>query len=63
MPKEQPMLQGMIHMLIEVGRCYGMEMNVNTKKVMRISRELSSLKIMKMKNNWKMWNISLTLAA
>jgi hypothetical protein len=35
-------LQGTIDRLIEIGRCYGMEMNVEKTKVMRISREASS---------------------
>ena len=33
------MLQDMIDKLIENGRCYGMEMNVEKTKVMRISRQ------------------------
>jgi hypothetical protein len=37
--KEETVLQGMIDKLIEIGRCYGMEMNVDKTKVMRISRE------------------------
>jgi hypothetical protein len=32
--------------LIESGRCYGMEMNVEKTKVMRISRQLFPVKIM-----------------
>jgi hypothetical protein len=32
--------------LIKIGRCYGMEMNVEKTKVMRISRQLSPVKIM-----------------
>jgi len=36
--KEEKMLQDMIDKLIEIGRCYGMEMNVEKTKVMRISR-------------------------
>jgi hypothetical protein len=31
----------MVDKLIEIGRCYGMEMNVEKTKVMRISRNLS----------------------
>ena len=40
MYKEEKVLQDMIDKLIEIGRCYGMEMNVEKKKtkVMRISR-------------------------
>ena len=34
--KEETVLQGMIDKLIETGRCYGMEMNVEKTKVMRI---------------------------
>jgi len=32
--------------LIEIGRCYGMEMNVEKTKVMRISRQPFQVKIM-----------------
>jgi len=32
--------------LIEIGRCYGMEMNVKKTKVMRISRPPFPVKIM-----------------
>jgi len=31
-------VKDMIDKLIEIGRCYGMEMNVDKTKVMRISR-------------------------
>jgi len=44
--KEEKVLQDMIDKLIEIGRCYGMEMNVGEKKVMRISRQLFPVKIM-----------------
>jgi len=40
------MLQDMIDKLIEVGGCYGMEMNVKETKVMRISRQPFPVKIM-----------------
>ena len=39
MAKEETVLQGMIDKLTEIGRCYGMEMNVKKTKVMRISRQ------------------------
>jgi hypothetical protein len=39
MAKEETVLQGMIDRIIEIGRCYGMEMNVEKTKVMRISRQ------------------------
>ena len=39
MAEEKTVLQGMIGRLIEIGRCYGMEMNVEKTKVMRISRQ------------------------
>jgi hypothetical protein len=32
MAKEETVLQGMINKLIEIGRCYGMEMNVEKNK-------------------------------
>jgi hypothetical protein len=38
--KEETVLQGMIDRLIEIERCYGMEMNVEIIKVMRISRQI-----------------------
>jgi hypothetical protein len=34
--KEETVLQGMVDRLIEIGRRYGMEMNVEKTKVMRI---------------------------
>jgi predicted nucleotidyltransferase len=37
--KEEKALQNMIDKLSEIGRCYGMEMNVEKTKVMRISRQ------------------------
>ena len=45
MTKEETLLQGMIDKLIETGRKYGMEMNVEKRKVMRISRKLSQVTI------------------
>jgi len=44
--KEGRVLQDMIDKLIEIGRCYGMEMNVEKTKVMRISRQPFPVKIM-----------------
>ena len=46
MAKEETVLQGMIDKIIEIGRCYGMEMNVGKTKVMRISRKPSPVTIM-----------------
>ena len=46
MAKEKTVLQGMIVKLIEIGRFYGMEMNVEKTKVMRISRQPSPITIM-----------------
>jgi len=42
----QDVLQKMNEKLIEIGGCYGMEMNVEKTKVMRISRQLCPVKIM-----------------
>ena len=39
MAKEETVLQGMIDKLIETGRCYGMEMNVEKTELMRIWRQ------------------------
>jgi hypothetical protein len=44
--KEEMVLQDMIDKLIEIGRCYGMEMNVVKTKVMRISRQPITVKLM-----------------
>ena len=43
--KEEKVLQDMINKLIEIGRCYGMEMNVEKTHVMRISRQPFPVKI------------------
>ena len=56
MAKEETVLQGMIDKLIEIGICYGMEMNVE-KKGMRISRQPSPLTIMIDQKNWRKWNV------
>jgi hypothetical protein len=42
MAKEETVLQGMTDKLIEIGRFYGMEMNVEKTKVMRILRQPTS---------------------
>jgi len=57
MAKEESVLQGMIDRLIEIGSCYGMEMNVEKTKAMRISRQPSPVTIMIDQNNWKMWKV------
>ena len=44
--KEETVLQGMIDKLTEIGRCHGMEMNVEKAKVMRISGQPSPVTIM-----------------
>ena len=44
--KEEKMLQDMTDKLIETGGCYGMEMNVEKTKLMRISRQQYPVKIM-----------------
>jgi hypothetical protein len=46
LPREEKVLQGIIDRLIEIGRRYGMEMNVGKTKVMKISRQRSPMKIM-----------------
>ena len=46
MAKEETVLQVMMDKLIEIGSCYGMEMNVEETKVMRISRQPSPVTIM-----------------
>jgi hypothetical protein len=44
--KEETLLQDMMDKLIETGRCYGMEMNVEKTKVMRILRQPFPVKLM-----------------
>jgi len=44
--KEEKVLQDMIDKLIEIGGCYGMEMNVEKTKLMGISRQPFLVKIM-----------------
>jgi hypothetical protein len=61
--KEEAVLQGMILRLIEIGRCYGIEMNVEKTKVMRNSRQPSPIQIMKDQKSQRMWNISNVRAA
>ena len=46
MAKEETVLQGMIDKPIENGSCYGVEMNVEKTKVMRISIQPSPVTIM-----------------
>ena len=46
MANEETVLQGMIDKLIEIGRCYGMEMNLEKTKVMRISRQPTAVTTM-----------------
>jgi hypothetical protein len=41
--KEEMVLQDMVDRLVEIGRCYRMEMNVEKTKVMRISRQTSAV--------------------
>jgi hypothetical protein len=51
MAKEEKVLQDMTDELIEIGGCYGLEMNVEKTKVMRISRQPFPVKIMIDQNN------------
>jgi hypothetical protein len=46
MAKVEKVLQGKIGKLIEIGRCYGIEINVEKTKVIRISRQPSTVTIM-----------------
>ena len=55
--KEEKVLQDMIDKLIEIGGCYGMEMNVEKTKVVRISRQPFPVNIMIDQNNQRMWNL------
>jgi len=62
--KEEMVLQGMTEGLTEYGRFYGMEINVEKTKVMRISRQPSQIQIKKhQKNSQRMWHISVIWVA
>lgn len=52
--EKEMMLQGMIYRITENGRHYGMEINVEKTKVMRISKQPSTVQIMIYQNNWRM---------
>ena len=53
----EAVIQGMNAKLTETGTCYGMGMNVEKTKVMRISKQQSPVQIMTDQNKWGMWNI------
>ena len=55
--KEEKVLQDIIDKLIEIGRCYGMETNVEKTKLMRISRQPFPVKIIIAQKNWRMWDL------
>ena len=44
--RKEKVRQGMVHRVSEIGRRYGMEMNVEKTKVMRISRQPAPIKVM-----------------
>ena len=54
---EETVLQGMTDKLTEIGRCCGMEMNVEKTKVMGISRQPSAVTVMIDQIIWRMWNV------
>jgi hypothetical protein len=57
--KQQTALQGITDRPIEIGTCYGMEMNVGKTEAMRISRQTFLVQtVVEKKNNRRMWNIS-----
>lgn len=56
--KEGTVLLGMIDRIIEVGISCGIEVNVVTSKVKRFLGQPSPVQVVKIKNNWRVWNIS-----
>ena len=44
--KEEAVLHGMIERLTEIGKCYGMVMNIEKTKAMKISKQPSPIQIM-----------------
>jgi len=55
--KKEVLLQGMTERLIEIGRCYGLEINVEKTKVVRMSRQPSPVQIMILEISQRVWNI------
>jgi hypothetical protein len=60
--KEETILQSMTDKLIEVGRGYGMEINVENTKT-RISSNQPPLQIKTDKKRWRMWKNSTSWVA
>ena len=57
--KKEVLLQVMIErLIIEIGRCYVLEINVEKTKVMGMSRQPSSVQIMIWEISQRLWNIS-----
>jgi hypothetical protein len=56
--KEETVLQSMIDKLIEVGKDYGMKINVEKTKTVRMSRQPATLHMKTIKNRWRMWKSS-----
>jgi hypothetical protein len=56
--KEETTPQSTTDKLIEVGRGYGIEINVERTKTMRISRQPTPLQIQTDTNRWRMWKSS-----
>jgi hypothetical protein len=61
--KEQTILQTMIDKVTEVGRRYGMEINVEKTKTMRISKQPTPLHIKTYENRLGMWKSSINLGS
>jgi hypothetical protein len=56
--KEEIVLKEMVDKIIEIEGCYGVEMNLEKTKVMRISRQQFPVKLMiDKKNSCRMWNL------
>jgi len=51
-------LDGMMDRLIDTGKRYIMDMNVENTEVMNISRQSFPVQMMVEQINWRMWNIS-----
>jgi hypothetical protein len=59
----EAVLQEMTESLIEIGRCYGMEINVEKSQVLRISSSPYPIQIMTDQKQVRMWNVSNILVA
>jgi hypothetical protein len=57
MAEEENLLQDMIDKLIEIGRSYGMKINVEINKIIENLKKTFPSKNYDRPKNWRMWNL------